>query len=75
MWAAQLDFALRRRAGFSPVVFVDAGNVIRRGGVGQPLTSAGAGLSLLSGLMRFNVAKGLNPVTPVRFDLLFRAPR
>lgn len=72
MWAAQLDLALSRKSAMSPVVFADAGNV--QGG-GDPLFSVGAGLSFLNGVFRFNVAKGLNPRSTLRFDLLFRAPR
>ncbi|MSR06196.1 MAG: hypothetical protein EXR93_03875 [Gemmatimonadetes bacterium] len=75
MWAAQLDFGVSRRSAVSPVLFADVGNIIRWGGAGDPLVGVGAGLSFFSGIMRFNVAKGLNPDTPVRFDLLFRAPR
>lgn len=74
MWAARLDVGLSRRSAVSPVVFADVGNVIGRG-AGDPLVSVGGGLSILSGLMRFNLSKGVNPQTPIRFDLLFRAPR
>jgi hypothetical protein len=71
-WAAQLDVALTRNSIISPVAFADAGNIA---GSGKPLMSAGGGLSFFSGFMRFNLAKGLAPRTPARFDLLFRAAR
>jgi hypothetical protein len=72
MWAAQLDLALGRRSLLSPVVFVDAGDVF---GSSDPLVSVGGGVSLLNGMIRFNLSKGVNPSVPARFDLLFRAPR
>lgn len=70
-WAAQLDVPLRSSGVITPVVFVDAGDTFS----GDPLVSAGAGVSLLAGFLRFNVAKGLRPASDVRFDIHFRAPR
>jgi hemolysin activation/secretion protein len=70
-WSAQLDVALTRRGGFAPVAFVDVGDTF----ASDPMVGAGAGISLLNGLVRFNLAKGLRPRGGFRFDLLFRAPR
>jgi hypothetical protein len=71
IWAAQVDLALARSPFWAPVVFVDVGDTFSA----DPLVGAGVGLSLLNGLIRFSLAKGLNPSTDVRFDLAFRAPR
>jgi len=70
-WAAQLDLALLRSRVLAPVAFFDIGDTFD----GDPLIGAGAGLSILNGLVRFNLSKGLRPTDSVRFDLLFRAPR
>ena len=72
VWAARIDMAPGQRRVISPVAFVDAGSTFTES---DPLVGAGAGLSVLGGLMRLNLAKGLNPSTGIRFDLLFRAPR
>jgi hypothetical protein len=71
VWAAQLDVALTRWWLLAPVAFVDVGDTF----VSDPMVGAGVGLSVLNGLIRFNLAKGLRPASEVRFDLLFRAPR
>jgi hypothetical protein len=70
-WSAQLDLALTRSAFLAPVAFVDVGDTF----TSNPLVSVGAGISVLGGIVRLNLAKGVNPGTDVRFDLLFRAPR
>ncbi|MGD2134816.1 MAG: hypothetical protein PVF27_01600 [Gemmatimonadales bacterium] len=69
-WSAQLDVAIRR-SWWAPVFFVDAGDTF----TADPLVGVGIGLSLLNGLVRFNLAKGIRPSGDLRFDLLFRAPR
>jgi len=71
IWAAQLDLALTRSRLLAPVAFVDVGDTF----TSDPMVGAGVGLSVLNGLIRFNLSKGLRPVSEVRFDLLFRAPR
>jgi hypothetical protein len=71
LWAAQLDLALLRSRLISPVVFFDIGDTF----AADPLIGTGVGLSLLNGLIRFNLAKGVHPEESLRFDLLFRAPR
>jgi hypothetical protein len=59
------------------VVFVDVGDSFD----GEPLVGVGAGVSLLSGLVRFDFSKGLRAAAPgleapaLRFDLRIRAPR
>jgi len=74
-WAAQLDFALRRRGWlWTPVVFADVGDTYR-GGAFDPLVGVGGGISFLGGIARLNASWGVNPETGFRFDLLFRAPR
>jgi hypothetical protein len=76
-WSAQLDYALMQSAWISPVVFVDVGDSFD----GEPLVGVGAGVSLLSGLVRFDFSKGLRAAAPgleapaLRFDLRIRAPR
>jgi hypothetical protein len=69
-WAAQLDAGLRRHGVLMPMVFADVGNVT---GGGRPLVGVGAGLSVLAGLLRFDVSRGLSPTTELRFDMGFRA--
>ena len=71
LWSAQLDIALSRSRLLAPVVFFDIGDTF----AADPLIGAGAGLSFLNGLVRFNLSKGVRPVESLRFDLLFRAPR
>jgi hypothetical protein len=39
------------------------------------MVGAGIGTSLLNGLIRFDLSKGIDPWNEVRFDLAFRAPR
>jgi hypothetical protein len=70
-WAAQLDLAITRSRIFAPVVFFDIGDTF----ASDALIGTGVGLSLLNGLIRFNLSKGLRPDNSLRFDLLFRAPR
>ncbi|UCD23832.1 MAG: hypothetical protein JSW51_12480 [Gemmatimonadota bacterium] len=70
-WSAQLDFALRRSAIWTPVLFADIGDTFSS----DPLVGGGIGLSLLNGMMRLNLSKGFRPTSNVRFDLVFRAAR
>jgi hypothetical protein len=76
-WSAQLDYALLDKAAITPVLFVDVGDTFD----GEPLVGVGAGVSFLSGLVRFDLSKGLRAAAPgleapaVRFDIRFRAPR
>jgi hemolysin activation/secretion protein len=70
-WSVQLDVGLGRSALLAPVVFFDIGDTF----TSDPFIGAGAGVSLLNGLIRFNLSKGIRPDRSLRFDLLFRAPR
>lgn len=71
-WAAQLDVGLRPHGVLMPMVFADVGNV---SGGAEPLVGIGVGLSVFAGLLRFDVSKGLNPTTDLRFDMGFRLLR
>lgn len=54
-----------------PVVFADlgwAGDRTRWRDVGQPLSGAGAGVSVMDGLVRFDVARGIHPERKWRVD-------
>ena len=70
-WSAQLDLAVARSLFWAPVVFFDVGDTF----TADPMIGAGAGLSLVNGLLRFNLSKGLRPSNGVRFDLAFSAAR
>jgi hypothetical protein len=70
-WAARADVNLRRYGILMPVLFGDVGDAIPSR---QPLVGVGAGLSILGGVLRFDLAKGLRPVLPARFDLSMRLP-
>lgn len=72
LWAAQFDYELRKRGALTPVVFADIGDSFSSR---DPLVSVGGGLSVLGGLVRFDVAKGIHPVVGPRFDLSFRLAR
>ena len=59
-----------------PVVFYDMGWAGARGDwrhPGRPLSGAGAGLSILDGLIRFDLSRGLYPERQWRFDTYFEA--
>jgi len=69
-WMARLE-AGRTIQGARPVVFSDigwTGDRNRMSEVGRPMNGAGAGVSLLDGLMRFDVARGLFPRRQWRVD-------
>jgi hypothetical protein len=55
-----------------PVVFGDigwAGDRTNWRAIGRPLSGAGAGLSILDGLLRFDVARGIQPEKQWRVDM------
>ncbi|HTK49308.1 MAG TPA: ShlB/FhaC/HecB family hemolysin secretion/activation protein [Gemmatimonadaceae bacterium] len=55
-----------------PVVFGDigwAGDRTNWSRIGRPLSGAGAGLSILDGLLRFDVARGIQPEKQWRVDM------
>jgi len=76
-WAAQLDITPLATS-IRPVVFVDAGRAAPAGDLfsGQVLVGSGVGVSLLGGLVRFDVSRRLSPdVARLRFDLVIGAVR
>jgi hypothetical protein len=77
-WAAQLDVApIRGR--IRPVAFIDAGQAARAEDLfsSKALVGGGIGISLLSGLIRFDLSHPISPDTggKVRFDLVVQAAR
>ncbi len=77
-WAAQLDLApIRGR--IRPVAFIDAGQAARAEDLfsSQALVGGGIGISLFSGLIRFDLSHPISPDTgrKVRFDLVVQAAR
>lgn len=62
-WLARAELA--RGAGvIRPIVFADmgwAGDRAHLGDMGRPLSGAGVGASVLDGLLRFDVARGIHP--------------
>lgn len=62
--------------GFRPIVFGDMGWAGSRDSwknPGRPLSGAGAGLSVMDGLVRFDVAKGIYPETKIRTSFYLEA--
>jgi hypothetical protein len=58
--------------GFRPTVFADLGWVgdrTRMSEIGRPMSGAGAGVSFMDGLFRFDVARGIYPKKQFRVDL------
>jgi hypothetical protein len=77
-WAAQVDiapFGSRVR----PVLFLDAGQASRISSLfsSSALVGGGVGLSLFSGLIRFDLSRPISPdqVSKVRFDVVIQGPR
>ncbi|MFN2399182.1 MAG: hypothetical protein ABR543_11165 [Gemmatimonadaceae bacterium] len=59
-----------------PTIFYDLGWAVDRDDwsrPGRPVTGAGVGASLLDGLIRFDIAKGIRPSRSVRADLYLEA--
>ena len=59
-----------------PVIFYDAGWAGNRAAwrnPGQPLSGAGVGVSLLDGMVRFDLSRGIAPQQDVRFDMYLEA--
>ena len=74
-WMARLE-AGRMIQGARPVVFGDigwTGDRTQMREVGRPLSGVGAGASILDGLMRFDVARGLFPRRQWRVDAYVEA--
>ncbi len=74
-WLGRLELG-RAMQGFRPLVFGDIGWVGDREQwreVGRPMSGAGAGVSLMDGLIRFDVSRGIHPRKRVRVDLYVEA--
>jgi hypothetical protein len=75
-WLGRLEVG-RAFQGVRPVVFGDIGWVGDRNdwsrNVGRPLSGVGIGASILDGLLRFDVSKGIYPRKRVRIDLYVEA--
>jgi hypothetical protein len=70
-WLARAEVAQGLGA-VRPVVFADmgwAGDRRNWSAVGVPISGAGAGFSILDGLLRFDVARGINPTPQWRMDM------
>ncbi|MBM3885859.1 MAG: hypothetical protein FJ361_08480 [Gemmatimonadetes bacterium] len=75
MWLARTELGVNR-ASVRPVVFYDIGWAGPRAEWRAPetlLRGAGMGLSLLDGLLRFDVSRGIAPVWQTRVDLSVEA--
>ncbi len=74
-WMTRVELG-RSSAGFRPIVFGDLGWAGSRDAwknPGRPLSGAGAGLSVMDGLLRFDVAKGIYPETKIRTSFYLEA--
>jgi hypothetical protein len=70
-WMSRLEFG-ESVAGVRPIVFGDlgwVGNRERWREVGRPMSGVGIGASMLDGLIRADLARGLYPQRRLRFDL------
>ena len=76
-WSAQLDVTpLPGR--LRPVLFVDAGQAGGAGNLfsGRVLAGAGVGLSVFSGLVRFDLSRAVSPdYAKIRFDIVVQGAR
>ncbi|MEP7227942.1 MAG: hypothetical protein ABI785_11310 [Gemmatimonadales bacterium] len=77
-WAAQVDIT-PFRARVRPVIFLDAGQASPLSSLfsSSALVGGGVGVSLFSGLIRFDLSRAIAPDQPgkVRFDLVVRGVR
>ena len=74
-WLARAELGTSALA-FRPVVFYDVGWAGRRADwqrPGTPMSGAGVGASLMDGLIRFDLAKGIRPERGVRADMYVEA--
>jgi hypothetical protein len=70
-WLARVEIG-RAFTGFRPTIFYDLGWVgdrARFASSARPLSGAGVGISAFDGLVRFDVAHGINPNHALRADL------
>lgn len=74
-WLARAELGLVRGLAFRPTLFHDIGWAGSRAdfGTGTPLSGVGAGLSLLDGMVRVDVSKGIRPEQYWRWDLSLEA--
>ncbi len=77
-WAAQLDLA-PVGGRLRPVLFLDAGQAARPAELfeSEALVGGGVGVSMFSGLLRFDLSYPINPDRDgtLRFDIVVQAPR
>ncbi len=74
-WLGRLELS-RATGVIKPVVFGDigwAGPWSERSSPGRPLSGAGIGTSLLDGLIRFDLSRGIYPQRQTRFDAYLQA--
>ncbi len=74
-WMGRAELALSRGA-VKPVLFGDVGWAGDRrdfGRPGRPMSGVGVGASILDGMIRFDVARGLHPQKALRLDLSVEA--
>jgi hypothetical protein len=74
-WFGRAEFGTSR-VGFRPVVFYDIGWAGDRrdfGDPGRPMSGAGVGASIMDGLVRFDVARGIYPEKKIRDNLFVEA--
>ncbi|MDB4914635.1 MAG: hypothetical protein JWM95_2279 [Gemmatimonadetes bacterium] len=74
-WLTRIEAALGSSI-IRPVVFADmgwAGSRNNLGNVGVPMSGAGFGWSMMDGLVRFDVARGINPRKQWRMDTYVEA--
>jgi hypothetical protein len=70
-WLGRAEIG-RSFQGFRPTIFYDLGWAGARSGFaksGRPMSGAGVGVSALDGLLRFDIAHGINPNHALRADL------
>jgi hypothetical protein len=74
-WMGRGELALNRSA-VKPVLFGDVGWAGDRKDVsnsGRPMSGVGVGASILDGMIRFDVARGIYPTKAIRLDLSLEA--
>jgi hypothetical protein len=74
-WLARAEIA-RGIGAVRPVIFGDfgwAGDRRNWSKIGLPMSGAGAGMSIMDGLLRFDVARGINPERQWRIDTYVEA--
>jgi hemolysin activation/secretion protein len=70
-WLSRNELGLSRSSAIRPTLFLDVGWAGSRNdyaNIGRPLSGAGVGLSMLEGLLRIDVARGIWPEKRWRTD-------